>query len=58
MEFSVKIDWVLNPSPPIKNSNLIIHLNGMCLLLVDKYSEDISVQDYHYNQTQIKIFQL
>jgi hypothetical protein len=35
-------DWMLTTSPPIKTSNMSIHLNGMCLLIVDKYSESIS----------------
>jgi hypothetical protein len=34
-------DWILVTSPPIKNANLIIHLNGMCLHIEDNYSEHI-----------------
>jgi len=47
-------DWVLNTSPPIKNANLVIHLNGMCLLLVDKYSEEISELENTLSSNAIK----
>lgn len=38
-------DWILVTSPPIKTANLVIHLNGMCLELKDKYSDPIAVLD-------------
>lgn len=38
-------DWILTTSPPLKSSNLIIHLNGMCLLLQDQYSGAVGELD-------------
>jgi hypothetical protein len=35
-------DWVLKTTPPLKNCNLNLHLNGMVHLYVDKYSENIN----------------
>ena len=35
-------DLGLVTSPPIKSSNLIVHLNGMCLDIQDKYSQSIN----------------
>jgi hypothetical protein len=34
-------DWILKTTPPLKNCNLNLHLNGMVHLYVDKYSENI-----------------
>ena len=34
-------DWILKTTPPLKNCNLNLHLNGMVHLYVDNYSEKI-----------------
>jgi hypothetical protein len=44
-------DWFLATSPPLRNE-LSIHLNGMCLLLIDQYSEKItSLEDKIYKNS-------
>ncbi len=47
-------DWMLNTSPPIKNAKLVIHLNGMCLLVHDKYSNSISELETNLSSNAIK----
>lgn len=34
-------DWILVTNPQIKNVNLNLHLNGMCLLIEDAYSNKV-----------------
>jgi hypothetical protein len=34
-------DWILKTTPPLKNCNLNLHLNGMVHLYVDNYSDKI-----------------
>lgn len=47
-------DWILNTSPPIKNANLVIHLNGISLLLTEKYSYSISQLESSLSSNAIK----
>jgi hypothetical protein len=47
-------DWILITSPPLKSSNLVIHLTGMCLQLLDKYSETIRELDNKLNRSSFK----
>jgi hypothetical protein len=41
-------------SPPLKNSNLVIHLTGMCLQIVDKYSDPIKTLETKVDKTSFK----
>jgi hypothetical protein len=46
-------DWILVTSPPIKNLNLVVHLNGMCLSIIDRLSEAIKVIDETFEKKSI-----
>jgi 3-phosphoglycerate kinase len=47
-------DWALVTEPPLKNTNLTIHLNGMCLLIEDRYTETIKTLDLTLYEKSIK----
>lgn len=47
-------DWVLVTSPPIKSVNLNLHLNGMCYLVKEKYSQPIGLLDNSLHKSAIK----
>lgn len=47
-------DWTLVTSPPLKGCNLTIHLSGLCLLKVDKYSNSINEINNKINNKAIK----
>ncbi len=51
-------EWLLITSPPIKNFNAVVHLNGMCLNFIDKYTNSISrldqLVDKKSNKTMIQ----
>lgn len=47
-------DWVLVTNPPIKNTNLNLHINGMCLLIEDFYSTKVSNLNESLDKSSVK----
>lgn len=47
-------DWVLLTSPQVKNINLNLHLNGVCLKMVDSYSMKVKQFDEQIEKNAVK----
>lgn len=47
-------DWILATSPPLKNCNLSLHLNGMTHLYIDTYSKAIEDLNSEISKEGIK----
>lgn len=47
-------DWVLITSPLIKNQDLNLHMSGMCLHIVDRYSVDVNALNMELHQSAVR----
>ena len=49
-------DWTLITSPQVKNINLNLHLNGLCIQIVDNYTDSVNNFNTQMQKSSVKTF--